>query len=84
MPFRGTPRGIIEGENVLPSFLTLLALQGQWKGKRGVQHSSNKCGTKMKLLKKCEVIALPVRKTCLNGRSLQDMMSVCFIDYEGM
>jgi len=33
----------MKGENVLPSFLTPLALQGQWKGK---------------LLKRCEVRCL--------------------------
>jgi len=37
------PRGIMKGENVLPSFLTPLALQGQWKAK---------------LLKRCEVRCL--------------------------
>lgn len=84
VPFRGTPRGIIEGENVLPSFQMTLALQGQWKGKGRVQHSSNKSGMKMRLLKRCEVTTPPVRRPCLNGRSLQDIWSICTGGYEGM
>lgn len=50
------------------------SLEGEKRGSAQFKQMRNED----EVIKKCEVITLPVRRTCLNGRSLQDMMECLY------